>query len=108
MIRLTEEQIQKKIHFIKDYMLAKNAADASKLDANANVSIKNISTLEAEIHKDINIQVNRRLLQNKISELFGKELACEYARQIEDHEIYVHDETSLLIGALDNQHNLAI
>lgn len=95
MIRLTEEQIQKKIHFIKDYMLAKNAADASKLDANANVSIKNISTLEAEIHKDINIQVNRRLLQNKISELFGKELACEYARQIEDHEIYVHDETSL-------------
>ncbi|CAM5181077.1 anaerobic ribonucleoside-triphosphate reductase [Oligella ureolytica] len=27
--------------------------------------------------------------------LFGQELAAEYIRQIENHEIYVHDETSL-------------
>jgi len=32
---------------------------------------------------------------DKIRTLFGDELAQEYLRQIEDHEIYVHDETSL-------------
>src|SRR5690606_38935204 len=50
---------------------------------------------EAEINKDINIQINRALVQRKIRELFGEELAAEYLRQIEAHEIYVHDETSL-------------
>lgn len=93
--RLSEEQVQQKISFINNYMHAKNAADGSKLDANANVTHKNIATLEAEINKDINIQVNRQLVANKISEIFGKTLSDEYLRQIEDHEIYVHDETSL-------------
>lgn len=95
MIRLTPQQLNDKQKFITRYSLAQNAADASGLDANANVSTKNISTLEAEIHKDINIQLNRSLLMNKIEELFGRDLAEEYLRQIEDHEIYVHDETSL-------------
>ena len=95
MIRLTEEQVNKKIDFIENYLHSKNAADGSRLDANANVSSKNIATLEAELNKDINIQVNRKLVSNKIEELFGEEMAGEYVRQIESHEIYVHDETSL-------------
>ncbi len=95
MIRLTNDQIDQKIQYIQDYKFAQNAADGSKLDANANVSIKNIATLEAEINKDINIQINRKLVSNKVAELFGADLANEYIRQIEDHEIYVHDETSL-------------
>jgi len=72
-----------------------NAADGSKLDANANVTTKNIATLENEINKDVNIQVNRALVCNKIRDLYGDDLAAEYLRQIENHEIYVHDETSL-------------
>ncbi|MBL7543148.1 MAG: anaerobic ribonucleoside-triphosphate reductase [Bdellovibrionaceae bacterium] len=95
MIRLNEKQIAGKSDFVRQYMENMNAADCSKLDANANVSAKNISTLESEIHKDINIQLNRHLVQTKIRSLFGDELAAEYARQIEAHEIYVHDETSL-------------
>lgn len=95
MIRLTAEQLEAKKQFIKKYIESKNAADGSAMDANANVSIKNISTLEAELHKDINIQINRSLVTNKISKLFGNDLANEYIRQIENHEIYVHDETSL-------------
>lgn len=95
MIRLNNDQIIQKIDFIRQYMQKANAADCSKLDANANVSAKNIATLESEIHKDINIQLNRKMVQNKIAELFGEELSIEYVRQIEDHEIYVHDETSL-------------
>lgn len=95
MIRLSQEQIDKKIEFINHYLKSANAADGSKVDANANVTSKNIATMEAEINKDINIQVNRELIKQKISVLFGDELANEYIRQIESHEIYVHDETSL-------------
>ncbi len=95
MIRLHPDQLQKKIEFIENYMLAQNAAEGSKLDANANVTHKNLATLEAELNKDINIQLNRTLVARKIENLFGKELAQEYFRQIEEHEIYVHDETSL-------------
>ncbi|UII27188.1 anaerobic ribonucleoside-triphosphate reductase [Fulvivirga maritima] len=95
MLRLTESQIKKKIDFIENYIKAANAADGSTVDANANVTSKNIATMEAELNKDINIQVNRQLVSNKIGELFGQELANEYLRQIENHEIYIHDETSL-------------
>ena len=34
-------------------------------------------------------------MKRQIASLFGEELANEYTRQIEAHEIYVHDETSL-------------
>lgn len=95
MIRLTDEQITKKIDFIEHYLNSSNAADGSKVDSNANVTSKNIATMEAELNKDINIQVNRALVKQKIASLFGDELADEYIRQIESHEIYVHDETSL-------------
>ncbi|WP_152285995.1 anaerobic ribonucleoside-triphosphate reductase [Flavicella marina] len=95
MIRLTDEQVNKKIKFIDNYIDSSNAADGSKVDANANVTSKNIATMEAELNKDINIQVNRALVKRKIEDLFGIETANEYIRQIESHEIYVHDETSL-------------
>jgi ribonucleoside-triphosphate reductase (formate) len=95
MIRLTDTQVTKKINFIDHYINSSNAADGSKVDANANVTSKNIATMEAELNKDINIQVNRALVKRKIASLFGDSLANEYTRQIESHEIYVHDETSL-------------
>lgn len=95
MLRLTTDQVTKKINFINNYINASNAADGSKMDANANVSSKNIATMEAELNKDINIQVNRQLIKNKIEELYGTDLSNEYIKQIEQHEIYVHDETSL-------------
>jgi len=95
MIRLTDTQVNKKIDFIDRYIHSSNAADGSKVDANANVTSKNIATMEAELNKDINIQVNRALVKRKIATLFGEDTANEYIRQIESHEIYVHDETSL-------------
>ena len=95
MLRLHPEQVDAKMDFIKQYLSAQNAADGSKMDANANVTQKNIATLEAELMKDFFVQVNRKQVSTKISELFGADLGQEYIRQIEDHEIYVHDETSL-------------
>ena len=95
MLTLGDKHIKQKLQFIDSYLNAETAADGAKLDANANVTHKNIATLEAELMKDYFIQVNRALVSNKIEELFGHELALEYQRQIESHEIYVHDETSL-------------
>lgn len=95
MLRLNQEQLNDKKDFIKHYFAAQNAADGSKMDANANVSHKNIATLEAELLKDCFVQINRTLVHDKIAETFDADLAQEYLRQIEDHEIYVHDETSL-------------
>lgn len=95
MLKLGESHIQKKLDFIANYLTAQNAADGSSMDANANVTQKNIATLETEMMKDYFIQVNRAQVSAKINSLFGAELAGEYVRQIEEHEIYVHDETSL-------------
>jgi len=92
---LSQQQIQDKLDFMQDYCQSNNAADGAKLDANANVAHKNIATLEAELMKDCFIQINRAQVKNKISDLFGQDLADEYVRQINGHEIYVHDETSL-------------
>ena len=93
--KLTPKQTQTKVNFIKNYISSHNASSGSLFDSNANVSNKNVATLEAELNKDINIQVNRLLVSEKIKDLFGEDLSLEYVRQIEDHEIYVHDETSL-------------
>jgi len=94
-LKLNSAQLDKKKSFIENYKRKQNSATASLLDANANVTHKNIATLEAEINKDINIQVNRAVISDKIEEMFWEETSAEYIRQIEDHEIYVHDETSL-------------
>ena len=91
-----EHLLNQKLEFIDRYIGASNAADGSKFDANANVSVKNIATMATEIHKDINIAINRKLMCQMIAELYDEDLAKEYLRQLESHEIYRHDETSLM------------
>ena len=95
MIRLNEKQISDKISFINNYINAENAATASTMDANANVDSKNIATMEAELWKDANVQINRRLLTDRITKLYDKQTADKYISMLESHEIYTHDETSL-------------
>ena len=95
MVRLTEKQLQEKVQWVHNYKKAKNPADGSTLDANANVTSKNIVTLGAEINKDINIQINRALIKDQIKTLFGEELSNEYIEDLESHLIYTQDETSL-------------
>ncbi|NNK86968.1 MAG: anaerobic ribonucleoside-triphosphate reductase [Flavobacteriaceae bacterium] len=95
MITLSPRQLSSKLAFIDHYISSSNPADGSRFDPNANVTTKNIATLEAELNKDINIQINRALMKRKIDSLYGTALAEEYTRQIDSHEIYVHDETSL-------------
>ncbi len=92
-MQLNQQQLDSKLEFINNYIQPANAADVSLVDANANIAHKNVATLAQEIHKDINVQLNRALMTTKIRELFGEELAIEYIRQLDAHEIYKHDET---------------
>jgi len=77
MVKLDHSQLHNKINFIKDYISSSNAAEGSKFDANANVDSKNIATMESEIHKDINIQINRELLRQELKDLYGEEFSNE-------------------------------
>ena len=88
------EQYRRHVDFIKDYRKAVNAASGSKFDANANVENKNVTTCAGEIFKQDAIGVHRLLMIDKLKEMFGDECAEEYIRQINNHEIYVHDETN--------------
>lgn len=91
--KLTQKQLEQKKAFIDNYIKAHNAAEGSAVDANSNVTNKNVATLAAELNKDINVQIKRYCISQKIKELFGEDLAKEYNRQIENHEIYIHDES---------------
>lgn len=86
----------KYVNFINKYKKASNASSGSEVDANANVENKNIATMQGELPKKDLIGTNRLLMWNKINEMFGEEMADEYIRQLESHEIYKHDETSVM------------
>lgn len=95
LLNLTQEQIEEKIKYIAHYIHSQNSASGSLVDANANVDTKNIGILEAEMYKPDTIQVNRALVQWKLTEMYGEKLAEKYIEDIEEHRIYIHDETSL-------------
>ena len=84
------------LDFISSYAAAKNAASASVVDANANVELKNISTMESELFKKEAIKLNRLAMHDRITELFGEELADQYISDLENHVIYRHDETKTI------------
>lgn len=86
----------KYVNFINKYKKASNASSGSEVDANANVDNKNIATMQGELPKRDLIGTNRLLMWNKISEMYGEDMADEYIRQLEAHEIYKHDETSVM------------
>ncbi len=83
------------LQFLIDYCAAANPATGSKFDANANVEQKNIATLIGELPKKSFIRLNRRLLTDRIKEMFGKETADKYLRLLQHHFIYKNDETNL-------------
>ena len=94
--RHTEDrETMEKLKFLADYCDAANAATGSKYDANANVEHKNIATLIGELPKSNFIRLNRRLLTDRIKQMYGKELADRYIDLLTHHFIYKNDETSL-------------
>ena len=90
-----DRQTLQKLRFLVDYCNAANAASGSKFDANANVENKNLATLIGELPKGDFIRLNRRLLCDRLKEMYGKEAADRYLDLLNHHFIYKNDETSL-------------
>ncbi len=88
-------EIRDRMNFMMNYCEAENAATGSKFDANANVEKKNIATLIGELPKKGFINLNRRMLTDKIKEMYGKEFADKYIGMLNEHFIYKNDETNL-------------
>ena len=90
-----DREDREKLEFLINYCDAKNPATGSKYDANANVENKNIATLIGELPKRNFIRLNRRLLTDRIKQMYGKELSDKYLRLLNGHFIYKNDETSM-------------
>lgn len=79
--------------FICRYKEASNTANAT-IDDNSNVASRNIGVLNTEIHKEDNIQISRRMVVRKLRRIFPDFDAKQYERDLADHIIYKHDESS--------------
>jgi ribonucleoside-triphosphate reductase len=86
------EYAQRKIDFINNYKKSANTADAT-IDDNSNVANHNIAVLNSEIHKEENQQINYKILENKIKELYPD---FRYKNLIKDLNTvcYLHDSSS--------------
>lgn len=91
----TDRETADKLRFLINYCNSANPASGSKYDANANVENKNIATLIGELPKQGFIRLNRRLLCDRIKNMYGKQLADRYLYFLNNHYIYKNDETSL-------------
>ena len=81
--RHTEDrEVRDKLQFLMEYCDASNAATGSKFDANANVENKNMATLIGELPKSNFIRLNRRMLTDRLKEIYGKELADKYIEML--------------------------
>lgn len=90
-----DREVKERLDFLINYCNARNAASGSKYDANANVEKKNIATLIGELPKSGFIRLNRRMLCDRIKDLYGKETADRYLYLLNRHFVYKNDETSI-------------
>lgn len=72
---------------------SENAATSSETDANANVSSKNVATLEGEDRKRENREIQRYRMKKQLKKMFP-EVASQYVKDLDSHIIYTHDEAS--------------
>ena len=70
-----------------------NTATVSEVDENANVQSKNVATIEAEVYKTLNKEIQRYKMVKKLKEMYP-EVAEQYLYDLEHHFIYQHDEAS--------------
>ena len=87
--------IKERIDYIQGYVNSNdNAASSSETDDNANVLLKNVANLNGEVYKNINRQIQRRRIKQKLAEMYSNKLSNQYLQDLNDHIIYAHDESS--------------
>lgn len=86
--------IQENLDYMMEYISSsENAATSSATDANANITLKNVSNLESEVPKVKNRLIQRAWVKKALKELYP-ELAKQYEIDLANHIIYAHDEAS--------------
>ena len=91
-----ERFIEERLDYMDSYSEnADNAATASETDPNSNVSTKNVATLDPEVYKTTNRNVQRRRMKRQMKKDFPEEnIYKRYIYLLENHFIYVGDEAS--------------
>ena len=92
---MDKQTLERKLKFIDEYNLASNAATGSQFDSNANVASKNLATQECELGKKDFIDLNRAFMRRYLTKLYDEDIANQYERDLKNHIIYTHDESSL-------------
>lgn len=87
------EFVRSKEDFIEKYKASQNNADAT-IDDNSNATGKNVSLLNAEIHKSTNISISRAMIEHKLQKLYPNFNSRNYTKDLQNHIIYKHDESS--------------
>lgn len=87
------EIVLSKERFIEKYKASRNNAD-STIDDNSNAKGKNISLLNAEIHKDTNIRISRAMMEHKLQKMYPNFNSKNYTKDLKSRIIYKHDESS--------------
>ena len=86
--------IRERLDYMEKYSESSdNAATSSETDDNANITQKNVATLETEVYKTTNRIIQRQRMKDKLNELFP-EIAKQYEEDLNHHIIYTHDEAS--------------
>lgn len=84
--------VERNLQFIDNFIKSDNTANAT-IDDNSNVSTHNIAVMNTEIHKEDNKETNIRIWNDKIKELYGKELAEQFIVDL-NTICYAHDLSS--------------
>ena len=83
-----------KVNYQDKYVSSsENAATSSETDGNANVVSKNVATLESEDRKRENREIQRYRMKKQLKKMYP-EVASQYAKDLDSHIIYTHDEAS--------------
>lgn len=86
--------VRERMDYMDEYTSSNaNAASSSETDANSNVAIKNVANLEGEVYKTTNRLIQRSYMKDKLNET-EPGLGKQYIRDLENHIIYTHDESS--------------
>ena len=91
--------LKERLEYMMGYMQSSNnAASSSEEDSNANVSLKNVANLNAEVYKNLNRRLQRMWVKNKLKELYPNEdIHNQYEKDLTNHIIYAHDEASFSV-----------
>lgn len=86
--------IRERIDYMDEYSQSnENAATSSETDANANVTMKNVASLEGEVYKTTNRVIQRQRMKDKLNEMYP-EVAKKYEEDLNSHVIYTHNEAT--------------